>query len=196
MDAVEQQHGCALPPDWLRCPCCLALCECPAPECVSADCPLHDDPAGCLGCRFGPVKELGKESGKEEISVVDLSGIEPMFVEAYAVHVIYGAMGVPMDDIFVTVQALAPDGTPGIGVIAKQDGREFTVVVGPFEIAPEVFAQAWPRACDRLNALSPEDRKQVADGTSIRDRAVEIFFAMMQKGFRRPEAKMESEWMH
>lgn len=43
-----------VPPDVRVCPRCGARCDCPAVGCVSADCPLHDDPAGCNSLTCNP----------------------------------------------------------------------------------------------------------------------------------------------
>lgn len=104
--------------------------------------------------------------------------------EAYAVHVIFDAAGIPAAQIFVQ-QALSPvTGTVQVGVRAVQGDLDFTVVVGAPSGSMKDFRAEWLAALAIIREASSDELSAFVDGAHIRKHVIEIVTGMAMKGFR------------
>lgn len=109
--------------------------------------------------------------------------ITPLFQEACAVHLIFGAAGVDSENIWVAIR------NGQLAIVARRPralgGKEFVVEVGSTGMSEAVLRERWPAAAAAWNALSLAERHRIASGTQVRRRAVEIIAEMVLAGFGR-----------
>lgn len=124
-----------------------------------------------------------------------MSGLlPPAFCEAFAVHRIFHAAGVPYADIYVIPEAIDWEtGERQMAVQARQGGLTFTVTVGKVDFPVEEFAARWADAAEHVRGLSGQAFREMTDATEIRKRAAEILAAMALKGFRHRVSTKESQ---
>ena len=109
-----------------------------------------------------------------------------VFIEALCVHRIFGAAGIPMDDVYMIPQCVDPvTGVEGcLGVLARQGDRTFSVAVGPLGMSVEEFAKRWPEAVAAWRELPTAEAKALTDRAEFRDRAVEVLLQMAMYDFQ------------
>jgi hypothetical protein len=109
--------------------------------------------------------------------------IHQTLVEALAVQEMLRTLGFPPDDIFV---AYYPD---GIFVVLKTQGKELSVSCGehPNGCDDLEFEKMWRDTVNAWNnTLTDDDMRQIIDRSKLRDDAVGLLGAIVNKGISIP----------
>jgi hypothetical protein len=118
----------------------------------------------------------------ERNEMTRLSDLKPEYREVMAVQaIIEQGFGIPKADLFVA-HSRAPAGFC-IQVLARQDGRKYTVDVAVVETDGPTFAREWVAAVTAYNASTQPERVELMERSRARRRAVELLASMSCAGF-------------